>query len=103
MTYQDTSREAWASFVGAGARLDRSILEQLDAAGPEGLTCQELEEKLERAHQSVSGNLRHLATRELVFHTGDYGTNSSGRRAMKWASITYRARRQLSLFGGGVR
>lgn len=84
MLTQDTSRQAWTDFVPVTAALDRAIMEAITAAGPQGLTCQQIEEATGRNHQAVSGNLRHLAERGLVEKSGFYGSTASGRRAIKW-------------------
>jgi predicted transcriptional regulator len=82
--YQPTSRDAWRDFLPASASLDRAIMEAINDAGDDGLTCQEIEEKIGRSHQAVSGNLRHLVEKGVAKHGGAYGKTTSGRRAMKW-------------------
>lgn len=86
--YRETSRLAWRSFVPLSATLDRDIMVALVNAGDEGLICQEIEARIGRSHQSVSGNLRHLAERGLVRHNGKHGLTTSNRRAMKWVVAT---------------
>jgi predicted ArsR family transcriptional regulator len=81
MLYQPTSRDAWRSFLPVSAELDRAIMEALST---EDLICQDIEKKIKRSHQAVSGNLRHLVEKGAVVATGDYGKTSSGRRAKKW-------------------
>jgi len=80
--YQPTSREAWRAFIPVAAELDRAICEYLHRNGPS--TCQDIELALDRSHQSVSGNLRHLVENGLVEASGDFGKTKSGRRANLW-------------------
>lgn len=89
MHYQDTSREAWESFLPKSAALDRAIMAALDAAGNSGLICQEIENQINRSHQAVSGNLRHLVEKGLVKSTVLRGKTESGRRAIKWVTLKH--------------
>ena len=82
MEYQDTSGEAYADFAPFSGTLDARILKALLKFGP--LICQDIEKRLARSHQAVSGNLRHLVERGLVEDSGGYGRTTSGRRAIKW-------------------
>jgi hypothetical protein len=83
--YKQTSRDALASFQADGsATLDEQILSVLLAAGKAGLIDQEIESRLGRSHQAVSGNRRHLVERELVCETVLRGKTSSGRNAIRW-------------------
>lgn len=78
MDVQQTSREAYARHDSLS--LDDQILRTLKLHGP--LTCEQIEERLGRSHQAVSGNLRHLKERGEVSVVPDqYGTTKSGRRA----------------------
>jgi Fic family protein len=83
MNYADTSREAWRSFLPVSHTLDDMIIAALKAF-PEGLVCDEIEKIIERSHQAVSGNLRHLVERGVVVNTGAKGRTSSGRSAIRW-------------------
>jgi predicted transcriptional regulator len=84
MLYRHTSRIAWYEFIPVAAALDRQIMLALHRAEPEGLICQDIEDKIGRIHQSVSGNLRHLVERGFVVATNEYGVTRSNRRAIKW-------------------
>lgn len=84
MTYQETSREAWQSMVPVTADLDRAICRELAKAGNAGLTDYEIEQRIERAHQSVSANRRHLVERGVVKDTCLRGVTKSGRKAIRW-------------------
>lgn len=90
--YQQTSREAFEPYraeVQADRieprTLDFDIALALYAAGPEGMICEAIEIKIDRSHQAVSGNLRHLVERGFVRHNGQKGKTSRNRSAMKWA------------------
>jgi predicted transcriptional regulator len=80
--YQQTSREAYESFEPLSGRLDNLIMLALHSNGP--LTCQEIEARIFRSHQAVSGNLRHLVERGYVEKSGQFGFTQSGRKAIKW-------------------
>ncbi|MCA6108148.1 hypothetical protein [Bradyrhizobium cenepequi] len=82
--YQPTSREAWRDFLPVSAELDRLIMECLTRASEGGLICQEIETRICRSHQAVSGNLRHLVERGAVKPSGLYGTTEAGRKAIRW-------------------
>lgn len=82
MKYQPTSRRAWQSFLPVSAELDREICAHLEASGE--AICQEIEQAINRSHQAVSGNLRHLVEHGAVEESGDFGLTTSGRRAIKW-------------------
>lgn len=84
--YQDTSREAWRSFMPVAAELDRAILSALSFSDE---TCQAIEVAIGREHQAVSGNLRHLVERGLVEDSGVSGKTRSGRRAIIWRLSGY--------------
>lgn len=81
--YQDTSREAWRSFLPVSAELDRLILGAISDAGAEGIICEQIEERIGRSHQAVSGNLRHLVEKGYVVDTGELGKTRSNRPAMR--------------------
>lgn len=86
MLYRDTSRAAWDHFkVCASDTLDEKILAALKYY--RRATCQEIEAAIDRDHQSVSGNLRHLVERHLVRATGQHGLTRSGRKAIKWELV----------------
>jgi predicted transcriptional regulator len=82
MTYQHTSREAWREMIPHAAKLNRQIMEALSEQGL--ATCQQIEETIQRDHQAVSGNLRHLVTDGYVKASGSFGLTKSGRKAILW-------------------
>lgn len=86
--YRDTSREAWKAMIPATATLDRLIMAELTKHGERGQTCQKVEEAINRDHQAVSGNLRHLVEKGYVEAVpGAFGATRSGRRAMLWRVV----------------
>src|SRR4051794_40090322 len=87
--YRGTSRDACESFMPWSAELDRAILRAISDGPAIGLTCQDIEDRLERTHQAVSGNMRHLFEKGLIEFAGHYGTTRSGRRAMRWVLSEY--------------
>jgi hypothetical protein len=82
--YQETSREAWEGFKYISGELDRLILEEIRKAGAAGITCQAIELEIDRSHQAVSGNLRHLVEDGYVEWSELYGLTTSNCRAKKW-------------------
>jgi predicted transcriptional regulator len=79
--YQQTSREAYAV---PQPTLDEQIVESLGIAP---MTCNEIELRINRKHQAVSGNLRHLVERGIVEASGEYGITQYGKRAIKWRRV----------------
>jgi DNA-binding IclR family transcriptional regulator len=84
MNYQPTSRAAWRQWQEVSGDLDREILRVIAAADERGITCEKIEERIDRSHQSVSGNLRHLVERGFVEDSGCKGVTRSGRAAIAW-------------------
>lgn len=82
--YRDTSRDAWDSFDAVSGDLDREILVTIRRHHPAGITCDAIEVAIDRKHQSVSGNLRHLVERGLVEDSGERALIRSGRTAILW-------------------
>lgn len=85
INYQDTSREALAAFGPYSGTLDDQILKALEEIGP--ATCEQIENRIARSHQAVSGNLRHLVERERVKKSGHFGYVASGRKAILWQLV----------------
>jgi len=85
INYQATSREAWRSFLPDSAKLDRLIMKSLEDLGE--VTCQRIEGYIDRDHQAVSGNLRHLVEKNLVEDSGRRGKTRSGRSAILWRIV----------------
>ena len=84
IAYKETSRQALNSFAPVSGDLDRDIVGAIREAGSAGITCEAIEQKIDRKHQAVSGNLRHLVEREIVKDSGLKGKTASGRTAIRW-------------------
>jgi len=87
IAYQETSREAWQQCVKG--ELDRAICAALEGAGTAGLIDEEIEGRIKRDHQSVSGNRRHLVERGLVRKTCLCGVTTRGKKAIRWVLSKY--------------
>jgi len=87
IAYRETSRVAWRQSVSSSGSLDHAIMEAIEAAGRDGITCSDIEAQIKRTHQACSGNLRHLVERKLVEPSGQHGLTPSGRKAMKWRVV----------------
>jgi hypothetical protein len=86
IAYKDTSRAAWQEFIAdrGSATLDSMILSYLAWCGDAGATCEEIEIGIDRKHQCVSGNLRHLVERGQVENTGTLRRNPRNRNCIVW-------------------
>lgn len=84
MLYQDTSRDAWRQFAGDSASVDDKIMAVIRAAGEAGCSCLHVERCTGIAHQTASGNLRHLVEAGRVVDTGREGRTEKGRRVKLW-------------------
>lgn len=81
--YQDTSREAWRTFIPFSRQLDTQIMEALQGSAS-GMTCEEIERTTGRKHQAVSANLSRLKDAGLVMASGRYGKTAANRKAIIW-------------------
>lgn len=84
MTYRTTSLLAWKSFLPVSPVLDDMIIAVLKAVGAVGITCDAIEDIIERSHQAVSGNLRHLVQKGRAKDSGTKGKTKTGRAAINW-------------------
>ncbi len=94
VNYRATSREAHRTRSDQSRILDNLIIEEIRKAGPDGITCQQIEINLGRRHESVSGNLSHIVNddhRPLVRDSGKRGKVLSGRSAILWVLAEYAA------------
>ena len=85
--YRPTSREAHRTRSARSQILDNLIIEEIRKAGPDGITCQQIEINLGRKHESVSGNLSHLVNDQdpaPLVDSGKRGKVLSGRSAILW-------------------
>lgn len=95
---QETSLDAWDAWQGKpSGELDAMILRELHKAGPDGLMCWEIEEKIERTHQAVSGNLTHLVERGGVVRLDKRGKTPRGRGAYYWVHSAFRPQASVSM------
>lgn len=79
---QRTSLEAWDQWQGKpSAMVDAEILRALWLAGEDGMMCWQIEEKIGRGHQTVSGNITHLKAAGVIVQTDRHGKTRSDRRA----------------------
>lgn len=88
--YQPTSRDAWESIDKDS--IDGKILACLNEAGMVGRMCWQIEEQTGLAHQSCSGNLRHLVERGFVVRSERRGKTPTGRSAFYWVHIVHAER-----------
>lgn len=84
--YQETSREAFIKFKPVSGDLDKKILEAI-SSNSDGMICQDIEKMIDRTHQAVSGNLRHLVERGFVKNSGKFGKTTSNRKAIIWQIV----------------
>jgi predicted transcriptional regulator len=87
IAYQETSRAAYRAIKPVSGDLDKLIVAAIADAGKDGIICQDIETKINRSHQAVSGNLRHLVEDGVVEDSGKKGLTSSNRKAIKWILV----------------
>ena len=103
---QQTSLETWDAWRGKpSAQLDGEILRTLWAAGERGMMCWEVELVIGRTHQSVSGNMTHLAEQGGIQRTDRTGKTPRGYTAYYWVHSAHGSNvrpsdAQLGLFDG---
>ena len=84
MNYQETSREALLSILPHLTKLDAEIMDALERAGEDGLTCDQIERVTGRKHQAVSANLTRLKDRGWIVASGRFGKTAANRKAIIW-------------------
>lgn len=82
----DTSRAAAESVVKDVTRLRRAVLDAIGTE-PDGLTCDQVEERLGIRHQTASARVRELAQLGLIIDTGERRKTRSGRSAAIWKKV----------------
>ena len=82
MGYQETSLAAFEAAKPKMPSLRAQITKELLLKGP--TTCDDLEKLLGRTHQSVSAQLTIMKKEGAIEDSGERGTTSSGREAIKW-------------------
>jgi hypothetical protein len=70
-------------------RVLAAVVRAIHDAGPHGLTCDEVEMRLELSHQTASARCAEGKTRRLIFHSGRVRATRSGRSAAVYVSKTY--------------
>jgi hypothetical protein len=87
---QPSSLETWDEWRGKpSAQLDAEILRTLWAAGTRGMMCWQIELVIDRTHQSVSGNMTHLAEQGGIRRTDRTGKTPRGYTAYFWVHAAY--------------
>lgn len=83
----DTSIEAAEEIAPQVGRLQQLCLETIRAAGPDGLTADEVAARLELTPFSVRPRVTELSKLGLIEDSGVRGENPSGRRAIVWVAV----------------
>ena len=81
---RDTSIEAYLSVQPTLPLLDSIVFRQIAAAGQDGITCDGVENVLDKRHQSVSSAVNRLMKKELIKDSGKRRVTRSGRKAIVW-------------------
>ena len=79
-----TSTAAAMSIVDDLNRLERIVLDKLEAAGFDGCTDDELEVLTGMSHQTLSARRNGLVKMDMVLDSGRKRVNRSGRSAVVW-------------------
>lgn len=79
--YQETSRAAWRSVLPYLPKVDADIF---SAIAVDPATSEEVEHTLGMKHQTVSAEIRHMVTAELLKDSGLRRKTTSGRKAIVW-------------------
>jgi len=79
-----TSQAAATSINGSAATLRNTVLATIRAAGPNGMTCDEVEQALSMRHQTASARIRELSLRNQVFDSTRRRRTRSNRTAVVW-------------------
>ena len=87
MITQETSRQAHES-IKPVKRVIRNVVKQyIDARGPDGATCDEIERAIAGAkHQTISSAITSMKKAELIHDGGQRRPTRSGRDAIVWVS-----------------
>jgi len=87
----DTSAEAGASVNTHVGKLARQCFDEIEVvynSGSHGLTVDQLEQLLNRSHQSVSARVNELRDKGWVVDSGERRKTRSGRKAIVWQPST---------------
>ena len=78
------SRIAYEAVVGATEFLRRRVETAVQAAGPDGLTCDDLEAQLAMRHQTCSPRVYELVAQGRLLDSGFRRRTRTGRTAIVW-------------------
>jgi DNA-binding IclR family transcriptional regulator len=84
----DTSIEAMEVVAGAAGRLQRLALREIGAAGPVGLTTDELARRLNLARPTIQPRSSELRRKGLIRDSGLRRRNASGVNAIVWVATS---------------
>jgi len=82
----ETSKAAAISIADTAAQLRAMVLKAIVDAGQAGLTCDELEERLEMRHQTVSPRVNELWEAGEIGDSGQRRVTRSNRKAIVWVT-----------------
>jgi len=82
----NTSRAAARSIEPKVGDIAQKVLTFVKACGPDGATCDEVEDALELRHQTASARVRELVQLGKLFDSGRERKTRSGRRATVWVA-----------------
>jgi hypothetical protein len=80
------SRGAHESILHHKERILAAVVRTIHDAGTIGLTCDEIEMRLELSHQTASARCTEAKARDLIVHTGRTRATRSGRSAAVYVS-----------------
>ena len=83
----DRSKAAAESIEKDTNRLRRLVYEEIKEAGSSGMTCDEVEARLDLKHQTVSARMRELAIAGRIIDSELKRKTRSGRAAVVWICI----------------
>ena len=84
MSTQAVSRIAYEAVIGATEFLRRRVEDAVRAAGPAGLTCDDLEAHLAMRHQTCSPRVNELVAQGRLLDSGQRRRTRTGRTAVVW-------------------
>lgn len=90
MDHPDTAQRMQDKTVGEAGTLRRAIHQAVKVTKQSGLTDDDLEQMLERSHQSVSGARNTLMKDGLVVDSGRRRKNRYGNDSIVWVTPFYR-------------
>lgn len=90
-----TSSEAATSIDCHVGKIQRYLLDYLDACGEHGSTHQEAEQVFANVYgpSTIRARFAELERMGLVMESGEWRRTKAGRRALVWVSVTYDPRK----------